>query len=188
MIQKNSFAGLLLCIALFFGFSSFAQVNVYDGRDTFPKPPLTKNTLFYLQRTPNANTILYDLNVNNKGELDKENPIHVYWIRYTEPGHPKKDLNYIQRKFAYGVKVKKLSGDEWDIRLVAYDKVKLTLKKDQNGQYKVFTNINKKEAVFDKSYIRIDEGGSFWKPNVKYIEIFGHDSQTKVKDSYRILL
>lgn len=152
-----------------------AQVNVY-GTDTFPVPPRDQSTLFYLQRTPNLNTVMYALNFKDR-KVDADDPIHVYWIRYTEPGHPKKDLNYIQRKFAYGVKTKKTGPEEWDIRLVSYDKIKLTLKRDHKNQFKVFTRINNKDVIFEKSYIKID-GGSFWSPNVLYIELFGKDPDT----------
>ena len=67
----------------------------------FPIPPHNPKQLFYLQRTSNTNTIICELNLNEKGVPDPESPVHVFWIRYTE-GAVKKELNYIQRVFAYG--------------------------------------------------------------------------------------
>ena len=73
----------------------------------FPIPSGNSKQLFYLQRTPNKNTIVYELNYKN-GEIDTEEPIHGFWIRYQEDGQ-REDLNYIQRKFAYGLKTKKIA-------------------------------------------------------------------------------
>ncbi|MEO8933152.1 MAG: DUF4833 domain-containing protein, partial [Xanthomarina sp.] len=173
-INWNSFYVFLITgIMVFFASSSYAQKS-FNEADTFPLPPASSKMMFYLQRTPNLNTVIYELRYNSNGQINADDPIHVYWIRYTEPGNPKKDLNYIQRKFAYGVKTKLIKPGEWEIRLVSYDKIKLILKKGIDGKYHVFINIHNQEVVFEKSYIKID-GGTFWSPNVIYIELFGRD-------------
>lgn len=162
----------------------FAQ-KVVNEADTFPQPPIDKNRMFYIQRTPNINTIIYELNYLKSGELNSEKPIHEYWIRYGEKGHPKKELNFIQRKFAYGVKTQLIKRDQWEIRLVSYDKVPLILQKGKDGKYHVFVQIHKKLCIFEKAYIKID-GGTFWSPNVLYIEMFGRDPETMERTSYKI--
>lgn len=159
----------------------------YPDADSFPTPPANKKMMFYLQRTSNKNTIVYELNYASDGLLDSEEPIHVYWIRYTEPGNPKKELNFIQRKFAYGVKVKKESAGSWDIRLVSYEKVPLQLKKGADGKYNIFTTINNKQNIFTKAFIKID-GGTFWFPNVVYIELSGIDVESGKPVSQKIYL
>ena len=164
--------------------SSFAQKS-FNEADTFPLPPSNSKMMFYLQRTPNLNTVIYGLRYNSNGQINAENPIQAYWIRYTEPGHPKKDLNYIQNKFAYGVKTKQIKPDEWETRLVSYDKIKLLLKKGNNGKYNVFIDIHNQEVIFEKSYIKID-GGTFWSPNVMYIELFGRDQITNKRVSMKV--
>ncbi|MBS1604959.1 MAG: DUF4833 domain-containing protein, partial [Bacteroidetes bacterium] len=73
-----------------------------DTVETFPVPPANSHSLFYLQRTPNSNTIIVELNEKN-GVIDKEDPTHVLWVRYTEQGQ-RQELNWIQRHFAYGLK------------------------------------------------------------------------------------
>jgi len=176
---------VLIAFALMTGINTvFAQKN-FNEADTFPLPPANKKMMFYLQRTPNINTIIYELNYKSNGQIDADEPIHVYWIRYTEPGKPKKELNYIQRKFAYGVKVRQIKNDEWEIRLVSYDKIKLYLRKGEDGKFNVFININNQWAIFEKSYIKID-GGTFWSPNVIYIELFGREPETMKRVSYKV--
>src|SRR5258708_982652 len=55
---------------------------INDPVDTFPIPPTNANSLFYLQRTPNPNTVICELNMKD-GALDKDEPVKVMWIRYT---------------------------------------------------------------------------------------------------------
>ncbi|WP_298741771.1 DUF4833 domain-containing protein [uncultured Chitinophaga sp.] len=145
-------------------------------RPNFPVPSGIPNMLFYLQRTPNANTIIYDLNVDKDGKLNADDPVNVYWIRYTEGG-TKKGLNFIQRKFAYGIKVKKLAEDKYEIKSVAYDKHPMYLMKSDKGKYQIFTKINDTMAALSSIWIQI-EGGTFWVPNVVYIEMKGIDPAT----------
>jgi hypothetical protein len=143
--------------------------------DTFPVPKIP-NLLFYIQRDPNTNTICYELNVDDKGQLDEENPVHPFWILYPQGGG-RKELNYLQKKFAYGIVVKKAGKDYYQLKSVAYSKTPLYLKKGTNNKYQVYMAINQKQCVLTKIFVRID-GGTFWVPNVKYIEVTGTDPAT----------
>nr|WP_262483968.1 CDP-alcohol phosphatidyltransferase family protein [Chryseobacterium sp. CCH4-E10] len=99
--SKNKI-GMLLILLMLTGMSGSPQIMAqtsgkYDEADQFPVPPSNNTMMFYLQRTPNTNTIVYALNYDKNNNLPENNPINVYWIRYTEPGSPKKNLNYIQK-------------------------------------------------------------------------------------------
>jgi hypothetical protein len=140
----------------------------------FPTPKNIDNMLFYIQRDPNINTAIYAINYQENGKIDKSNPIKAYWIRYAEKGE-KKDLNYLQRKFAYGIETKTVNNEEFEFQFVSYKKLPLTLKKlDSDQKYHVFVNVNQKKIQVEKIFVRI-EGGSFWLPNVKYAEVTGID-------------
>lgn len=152
--------------------------------DTFPTPKGIDNLLFYIQRDPNTNTICYTLNLNKNGELNTSNPINAFWIRYPEGGL-KKDLNFIQRKFAYGITAKKNNDGTYDVRSVAYSKLPLILKKDSNGRYHVYTDIENKESFLERIFIRIGDGGTFWAPDVKYIELRGVEVKSGKKITER---
>jgi len=54
--------------------------------------------LFYVQRTVNANTIVYEL--DSDSNLVESQPIKAFWIKY-EDGSKKESLSLIQRKYAY---------------------------------------------------------------------------------------
>ncbi len=138
--------------------------------------PANVNRLFYVQRTPNANTIVYELNLGENGQPDAEQPVHAYWIRYTE-GSKKDELNFIQRKFAYGLTSKPLGNGKYDIRFVSYKKFPLTLMKAADGKYHIFATISQRQFIVNRIFVRI-EGGSFWVPNVRFVEFKGTDPAT----------
>ena len=151
--------------------------------DTFPVPGReVPGLLFYIQRDPNTNTIVYELNKDGQGRVREKDPVSTFWIRYPEGGG-RKDLNYLQRKFAYGINSKKLADGSYDVRSVAYNKLPLHLRKDGKGVYHVYADINKKESMLERIFIRIGDGGTFWNPDVKYIELKG----VEVKTGKRVL-
>jgi len=152
---------------------------------TFPIPTGNNKQLFYLQRTPNTNTIVYELNYEN-GIVDKENPVQGFWIRYQEHGQ-REDLSYIQRKFAYGLKTKKISENQYELSFVSYKKYKMYLRLGADKKFYVYTNINQKPAVLTSIFIKIN-GGSFWSPNIEYVEISGMEpnSRSIVKERLKI--
>jgi len=84
----------------------------------FPVPTGIPNQLFYLQRDPNISTLIYELNLKN-GVLNETDPVHVFWIKYTEKGQHE-ELNYIQRNYAYGIRSKKLAKDSYELHFVSY--------------------------------------------------------------------
>ena len=142
----------------------------------FPKPERNNKLLFYVQRTFNTNTIIYELNLHENQELDEKEPIRMYWVNYatnksTEP------LNYIQRKYAYGLDIKMIDAEKksYCFNFVSYKKKKLyLLKSGMDNRYHVFIEINNKLVALDRIFIQI-EGGSFWVPKVRYIDISGKD-------------
>lgn len=177
----------LLFFSLSFLSPSFSAVKIKNAltdsasrssraKYVYPIPPANTGRLFYLQRTPNTNTIVYDLNITGDGRLDNDEPIKAYWIRYADNGQ-KQDLSYIQRKFAYGLTAKALNNGNYDIRFVSYKKFPLTLMKTADGKYHIFALIAQKQVILNRIFVKID-GGSFWLPNVLYVEVKGSDPVT----------
>jgi len=147
---------------------------IADPQDTFPVPMGIKNQLFYIQRTHNINTIVCELNLTRNGQPDSDNPVHVFWIRYTEKGQ-RAELSFIQRVFAYGIKAKPISNDKFELHFVSYKKYPLYLMKSNvDNKYHVYARIAQKQAIVNRIFIKTN-GGSFWSPNVEYIEVKGID-------------
>jgi hypothetical protein len=144
----------------------------------YPTPPADAKRLFYIQRSTNINALIYDVNIEKEtGKPDEDEPIHAYWLRYASGKGDTEDLNYIQRKFAYGVISKPLGNDKYDIRFVSYKKFPLTLMKATDGKYHIFATVAQKLMIVQKIFIQI-EGGSFWLPNVIFVEMKGTDPVT----------
>nr|WP_315419011.1 DUF4833 domain-containing protein [uncultured Pedobacter sp.] len=168
----------LFSIALtFFLFAIQSRAQSKDPSPiSFPTPKNVDHMLFYLQRDPNTNTLIYALNLKEKGTLNADNPIQVYWIRYGENGQ-KKELGYIQRKFAYGIDTKALGGDKYEFRFISHKKLPFYLQKYRDKSYYVSVTINNRTIKITRLFIRI-QGGSFWLPNVKYAEVEGTEELT----------
>ncbi|MBB6239610.1 hypothetical protein HDC90_004268 [Pedobacter sp. AK013] len=119
---------------------------------------------------------IYALNLKENGTINTDAPIQVYWIRYGEKGQ-KKDLGYIQRKFAYGIDTKALGADKYEFRFVSHKKLPFYLQKYSDKSYHVSVTINNRTIKVNRLFVRI-QGGSFWLPNVKYAEVEGTEEST----------
>ena len=159
------------------------QTKAQDG---FPEPMGNTDQLFYLQRTSNKNTIVYELNKKN-GVLNTEDPIHVFWIRYEEQSQ-RQELSFVQKRFAYGVRVKKIQEGHYRFALNSYDNFTMELLKDTDGEYRVYTMANNKRIQLQRIFIKIT-GGSMWSPDIEYFELRGynHGEQAVVAERMKVL-
>lgn len=162
---------LILCVLVF----TLVSFNDIDNKE-YPTPPETKERLFYIQRNHNTNTIVYDANFDEKGQLKDDKPIDVYWIRYEEEGQIM-DLRRIEKWYAYGVKCSKPKSGEnyYKVKLVADKKRDFKLIQSNPYEAYVVTLINNVESYLEHMYIQADNSG-VW-PKVKYIELFGIDAK-----------
>lgn len=145
------------------------------AQEGFPVPTGNARQLFYLQRTSNTNTIVYELNLK-KGVLDTDNPVHVYWIRYAEKGQTA-ELSWVQRVFAYGVRIKSYPDSSYRVRLVSYAGYSMFLKKGPDGKYRLYAPINGRMMILNHIFVKIT-GGSMWSPDIEYFEVSGFDPAT----------
>lgn len=130
------------------------------------------NLLFKIERSKDANQVLYVVNTNDSNQLNEEKPITIYWIKNTKKGKIE-SLTWIQRKYAYGLKYSHTCDKYATFNFVSYDKMFFTLKKIKD-QYKVYTMIDKKLAEVERIFVQID-GGTFWFPDVTEVKIFAKE-------------
>lgn len=163
---------------IFFAAGMFQPV-LAPAQMTFPTPPETPQRLFYVQRDPNTNTIVYDANTISGGRaFDPKQPINIYWIRYASDGTAA-PLSYIQRTLAYGVDIRPSSKPgEYEFNVVSYAKRKLRLIIDAQGRPRAILPINQKEAWLNRVYVKIEGKKVGIIPDVKYVELFGTDPHT----------
>lgn len=173
---------VLMLITFLLGQSSTAQLQ--SDAPVLPTPN-GKNLLFFLQRNPDANTVIYELNFKADGTLDHEAPVKGSWIRYEEQGRYKA-LTTIEKKFAYGVKCKAIGKDAYEIRLVAYKKMPLyLLKSETDNRYHIYIRDEGKQLLLKRVFVRVN-GGSFWFPKVSYIDLITTTSETGIEILKRI--
>jgi phosphatidylglycerophosphate synthase len=162
-----------------------ASSGTPDPQDTFPVPPNTISSLFYLQRTTNTNTIICELNEKD-GILDDDEPVHVLWIRYSEK-RQREELNFIQRHFAYGMRSRALGNDKYELHFVSYNKLPFYLMRSPVDKRRhVYATITGKQAILTRIFVKINPGGSFWSPNVEYFELKGTDPDNGKEITQRI--
>ncbi len=173
---------LLTIFVLLIGLSSFTISNY----SKHPVPQKNKELLFYIQRNHNSNTIVYNANFDNKGNLTDHKPIDVFWIRYEEQGQ-RMELRTIEKKFAYGVECENIEGkkNQYKVKLVAKKDREFILIQYAPFKATVYTTINNKLSSLNHLYIQADNSG-LW-PSVKYIELFGIDTKTKENTYEKIM-
>ena len=151
------------------------------GGDRFPTPPFSPNRLFFIQRSTNANVVVYDANLI-AGRLNAKDPVYTYWYRYGEKGQ-KEELTTIQRTLAYGLYTTLVPGvpNTYEGHFLAYRKRKFMVKQDPSGTPIALFPINGKMQILKRVFVSVDE--SKFVTTVNYIELFGKDPVTG-KDVY----
>lgn len=184
--RYSKLKGTIGVILLFSALGLIAQESEFEKKVAVDKLPVPneKKQLFYLQRDPDENTIVYQLNMVDS-VLDTDEPVNVYWIRYAEGG-ARKDLNFVQRTMAYGISHKALGNGDFELRLAAYKSLPLRLSYcDKSKKYVVFASINDREAILDRIFVRIN-GGTMFSPDIAYFELSGRDATTLARVTERI--
>jgi len=159
----------IFCVGLTFLFS-----GVSKGTDPskFPVPPYSKKSLFYIHRSTNSNTVIYEANFLSGNTIDPKNPVNVYWMRYGEKGQ-QRGLNYLERTFAYGVKCSPVTDLRYNVEFVASKEKKIEVYVDGSGQACAILNIGDKPSKLRKIFVQVAEDG--WWPRIDYVEFFGFD-------------
>lgn len=158
-MKPKYFTYLILLIFTLLSFTNYSKYEIIED-----------NILFKIERSRDADAIFYNLNVDKRGVLDSNNPISPLWKRSTQQGQAE-PLTWIQKKYAYGVR--QLNSDNGNSKFcfVSYPKREFALKKTDFG-YKVYTISNSEEVEVNRIFIQFD-GGTFWIPIIKKVELHG---------------
>ena len=154
-------------------FNSLAQKNKsipYESTEQYPVPATSTNQLFYIQRSSNINLIMYDAKIGIDKKLDPENPVHTYWILYTQGGE-KQELTGIQRSLAYGLHTRPATGESgtYDRYFFAYRRRKFVVTINTKGEPIALFPINGKMQILKKVFVKVDESGMM--PSVISVEL-----------------
>lgn len=130
--------------------------------DTYPKPN-EKNQAFFIQRNHNQNAVVYIYNINNDGLLNLNNPLSIYWMRYSDSKSSLiptiEKLNHIQKSLAYGYEHSVISSNLIKFNFVCHNMVFYIVK--DNNQYKVITSFEGENYQINHIYVYAEELGAF---------------------------
>lgn len=159
-----------------------------SGRpDNYPVLDDYPELLFYIQRNQNLNTVIYEINMHAGGLLNLNEPIKVSWINFEKDGSQVvNELNYIQKKLAYGYQFKVISNDLISFKFVSYDSLTFYLAKNNCGRFRVFAHFENINIEIKMIYIYAEDFGVF--PQVKFAEFFGSNTLDDQKFYKKLLL
>lgn len=144
-----------------------------SGRpDHYPLIDEYDELLFYIQRNQNLNSVIYEVNLLPGGLLDLNQPINIHWLKFEKNGDTERqELNYLQKKLAYGYNHSVINHELIEFQFVSYDQMRFYLGKNKKGHFSVFTKMNDNTIELQSIYIYAEDFGVF--PQVKFAEFFG---------------
>jgi hypothetical protein len=166
---------IVLIVGLVFGLIIVVPKGYSQDSLKFPTPTGNPNQLFFLQRSQNTNTVIYELNLKN-GVMDTVEPVHIFWISYAEHGQ-REELTEIQRKRAYGLATKRITKDHYELQFLANKKYTIDLMKGPDNKFHIYQMINQKQVILSKIYLQL-HGGTLLSPNIEYVVLTGIDPNT----------
>lgn len=110
--------------------------------------------------------------------------IDVAW--YTRSGERARDLNWLERTFAYGSKVRQ--DDETKKTLMSVQALKsrpIEITKNENGEILPIAIIGGKLSILKRIWVEVSDG-HLRIPHVHYIDVFGVDLETGEEITERI--
>ena len=137
------------------------------------KVPDEPNQLFYVQRSPNANTVIYAAKLDAQGNFDSRGPVEAFWRKFNIDGS-KQPLNFMERMMAYGVKVNaRKAGEPITFTIASLPQRKLTLGWDAQHHPQATMTMGSRVVKLAYVYLHVVEGGLM--PSVPELDIFGTD-------------
>ena len=147
-----------------------------DMVQLFASSPENTTTLFQIKRSRDADEVVLEANLDVGGRLSKNQPVSVFWIRFSQDRR-RAPLTWLQQRLAYGVEYSHLSENMVVFNFVSYKKQSLILKKDAYGQFRVFAEIDGKQVMIDHIFVQFS-GGTFLAPKISHVNIYGKEAGT----------
>ena len=163
-----------------------AAQSACTAKPGYPAPN-EPGQVFYLQRTSNANTVIYALNFDGTGKVDAQHPVDVYWRRYAEKGQ-RKELGFFERTFAFGARYAPLKGapGRYRAHLVSYPALEVEVEPVAPGKARGLLEISGRPAVLDCIYIELLTNSYI--PEIGHIDIVGRTLEGDERVSERLFV
>ena len=164
------------------------NLHVTHAQTYYPLPPKTDKMLFYLQRSFNKNTIIFESDILSDNKLNSERPVKMYWIRYEEDGRIA-ELSFIQRKI-FGLKCTSIDETKSSFLLVnnRFRRFEIIVKKSITGNYRAYSEINNQLTELESVFIKATNNPLGIPISFEYIEVSGISTESGKKNTERIIL
>jgi hypothetical protein len=168
--REIALAGVL--VLAFIGPSQAANGSFCSNDPRYPEPQ-DENLVFYLQRSGDANTVVYAVNRRADGTVDPGDPVQVYW-RWYEEGGEKRELTFLQRNLAFGVQLAPSTDKpgSYVARLNAYPNIPVLVDETEDGKVRALMPIAGEPAQLICVYVERQLQLGFI-PQVLHIDFFG---------------
>ncbi len=151
------------------------SIRIYEHlpvlRPDFPVPPASKSRLAYLQRSQNANAVIYEVRKTPDGKIDPKNPVRIRWRRYASDG-AWRPLSRIER-WVFGVKTRAIGTNHGQFKItfkLLPSRVGM-LHLDQGGKPVVHLKIGNRRGRLIYIYIKLKR--RLFLPAVEHVDIVG---------------
>lgn len=129
--------------------------------------------LFRIERSKNANVVLYEVKRRADGTADPREPLTASWLMLADAGQ-REGLNFLEQRAAYGFDVKAVKdGFEVHLRALAQRAIRLA---QHAGCLAALTVIAGRQAVLRRIYVKADDSKLI--PDVLSVEVHGVDVAT----------
>jgi hypothetical protein len=149
-----------------------APASAYDAAlDT----AVNTQPLFSIERSKNANTVLYEARLTDEGLLDVHRPVRAFWINWEKDstGKDREDLNFFEKKMAFGFSVgREKSPHSCIVKLVCFPKRPIKISAIE-GIARAETTISGKNAFLMKISVVTREKKLL--PEVLSVTLYGKD-------------
>ncbi|MBZ5588862.1 MAG: DUF4833 domain-containing protein [Acidobacteriia bacterium] len=126
------------------------------------------NRLFVVQRSVNANIVVYDAVRGDDGHLDPTHPVAAYWLMNADKGQ-REELNVLEKAKAYGFEVAAAKNGSVMVTLKALQGRSIEVRATRSSVL-ALTRIAGREAVLRRVYVQTEKDHP---TEVKYIELIG---------------
>jgi len=136
-------------------------------------PPRCPTELFRIERSKNANVVLYEVQASPSGELQPDAPVVASWLMLADRGQ-REALTFFERRAAYGFDVERLK-DGVALSLKALARRPIQVRR-HGACHAALSAIDGHDAVLQRIFVTSDERPLI--PEVLSIELFGVDAVT----------
>lgn len=132
--------------------------------------PHDPGLLFYFQLSSTRNTVVYAARYDEEGQLDRKNPVSIYWRKYQTDGGTRA-LNVAERTFAYSLDYRaRKEADSIDFSFRAVPGFTLSLRQTAPYRAGFFGSHGGREMELIYGYLTVIDGPI---PKVPEIRMFG---------------